>query len=253
MQTNTIPLSSPTRKAGSRTLSRSRSSKPRASGTAASCPSWRYVQPWYAQHLRAAALAVQDAGRPVPADVRERAQLAVLVAQHGDRLARDRGRPEPPRLRHVADVTGEVPRLQEHLAHLRLVHLGRRVPPRRQCLALRVGHAHTLLLAVVGRPSSIASALLISSAARSWLVMPDRICSPSPSTVAASRIATSLTTIASPIDPSSRACSSRSVICSIHEADERRTLSARRSSKIALRHISTHSTQSSRKTASAPA
>ena len=49
MQTNTIPLSSPTRKAGSRTLSRSRLSKPRASGTAASWPSCRYVQPWYGQ------------------------------------------------------------------------------------------------------------------------------------------------------------------------------------------------------------
>ena len=48
-ETNTSPASDSTRKAGSRTPSRSSAGEAARLGTAASWPSWRYVQPWYGQ------------------------------------------------------------------------------------------------------------------------------------------------------------------------------------------------------------
>ena len=158
-ETKTRPASDSTRNCGSFTPSRSSAAKPRASGTAASWPSCRYVQPWYGQRrtFGQRAGAGEDLHRAVTAHVRERAQLAVVAAHDRDGLAGDVGRRERPRLAHCALGADEDPRAREDVVELGLVDLaidvgagrqGVRAVPRcqRSCRAapmrLRGGRAH---------------------------------------------------------------------------------------------------------------
>src|SRR6185437_13493684 len=111
-----------------------------------------------AHRLSAVARAVEDAGGAVTADVREGAQLAVLAADDGDRLAGDRHRDVVAGFPQLADVADEEPVAGEDLAPLGPVELRAAIRPRRQGARGDLG-AHAALPRARGTgPSSCAVA-----------------------------------------------------------------------------------------------
>ena len=85
-----------------------------------------------ADRLAAVAGAVEDPGGPVPADVREAAQLAVGSLDNGDRLAGDAHADVVARLLELRDVSDEQPLAAPDRAPLGPVELGRAVDPGRE-------------------------------------------------------------------------------------------------------------------------
>ena len=104
-----------------------------------------------AQDLRARPGPVQDLHGAVAADVRERAQHAVVAAHDRDRLAGDVGGRERAGRRDDALGADEDPRAREDLVELGLVDLALDVGARRQRVALLVGDAHRAQLAMRSR------------------------------------------------------------------------------------------------------
>ena len=182
-ETNTSPASASTRNAGRRTPSRSSAAKPRASGTAASWPSWRYVQPWYGQRSTFGHV-------PVP--------YRICIARWRQTFESARSTPSSPRTTAtgspatlaVANEPGagddalgadEDPRAREDVVELGLEDLALDVGARRQRDALVVGDAHAR--------SSPAIAWRTSARARARPMPPSSACCARPSTSAHRRAA----------------------------------------------------------------
>src|SRR5207244_9108610 len=118
---------------------------------------------------------------PVTAHVRERAQPAVVVAQHSDRLPRDAGRPVLAGSGDVADMACEVPGPGEDVAHLPLVDLRRCVGAGGKGDAGVSGYeAHARLSSGRVMDNSCSTALRMTYAASSCSRAPVRICRPMP-------------------------------------------------------------------------
>src|SRR6185312_7238364 len=111
-----------------------------------------------AHRLAAVAGAVEDAGGAVTADVREGAQIAVLAADDGDRLAGDGHRDVVAWLAQLADVPDQEPVAGEDLASLGLVQLRAAIRPRRQRARGDLGAHAALPRARCPGPSSCAVA-----------------------------------------------------------------------------------------------
>ena len=136
--------------------------------------------------------------RAVAADVRQRPQHAVVIAQHDHRLAGDRRRRELPRLGDVRDVAGDGPGAREDLAPLALQRSRGRCRRARAACSAGPPAPATRALGAPARSRSPChlhardAELLVdrgaqSSLARDGLRMPTRTFEPRPSTSAASR------------------------------------------------------------------
>ena len=153
-----------------------------------------------AQHLGAAPRAGEDLHGAMTADVRERAQLAVVAAHDRHGLAGDvRGR-ERAGLRDDALRADEDPGAREDAVELGLEDVALDVRARRQRDALLVGDAHVR--------SSAAIAWRTSARARARPIPPSRACCARPSTSAHSRAALAASSTGSPAQ--ARTCSATS-------------------------------------------
>src|SRR5918996_1439753 len=97
---------------------------------------------------RAPAGAAADDGAPVPADVEERAELSLIIADDDDGDVADPGSGERARLRYVAGVADVLPRRAEDALALELEDGGIRVPgPGQRARAVQCRHGSTLAVA----------------------------------------------------------------------------------------------------------
>src|SRR6185437_3137589 len=206
-----------------------------------------------AHRLAAVAVAVEDAGGAVTAHVREGAELAVLAADDGDRLAGDRHREVVAGLAQLARVAHQEPVAGEDLAPLGLVQLRAAVCPRRQGARGDLG-AHAALPRARGTgPSSCAvaaaSAVRIPAGVRS----PISVSRPQSSTQAASRRAAPSTSTSARIDPSATPSAISWATWSSHSWCDSATITRASSLWAAYCHISFQTAQFVRIAGSSPA